>query len=81
MPKDTKVKYHCPECEKTFLKENMLTAPNPFDPDDEVCGCPWCKSCIQPNLVCDEKGCNELFTMGWLDDETGYRLTCYKHTD
>ena len=56
----------------------MLKATNPFDPEDEIVGCPECKSVDSLVLACDEPGCWEEVSCG-APVNGGYRQTCYKH--
>lgn len=58
--------------------DEVLRAPNPFDPADELWGCPKCKAVECLYLVCDEPGCWEHSTCG-TPTPAGYRSTCGKH--
>lgn len=68
----------CEHCDWTGTDKDMLIAPNPFDPQYEICGCPDCREieCFEP--LCDEPGCHETATCGTptVDD---YRNTCHIH--
>ena len=68
----------CSECGQKTAESELLTAPNPFNPEDTICGCPKCLSAGEFVGACDEPGCNEESSMG-TPTPTGYRHTCYKH--
>jgi len=75
-----KVKCNNRNCGWQGKSDELLRAPNPFDPDpdDELIGCPKCKDIGSLVSVCDEDDC-------WLDSscgtpsKDGYRNTCYDH--
>lgn len=69
--------YRCPTCLAEF--ETCLCAHNPFDPQDAVLGCPECKDVIEPSALCDEDGCDDEPSSGWLSKRDGYRRTCHEH--
>lgn len=58
--------------------DQLLRAPNPFDPDDEMTACPSCRDVGSTEALCDEPGCREHATCGW-QSPTGYRWTCGNH--
>lgn len=57
---------------------DALTAPNPFDQEDIITGCPKCKEIGSLAIACDEPDCWATATCGWPSD-SGYRTTCGKH--
>jgi len=69
----------CEECEEEFSQKDMLVAPNPFDADDTVTGCPKCCSVIRGILLCEVPGCGETATCGTPTAGDGYAQTCGKH--
>lgn len=69
----------CEECEKEFSQKDMLVAPNPFDADDTVIGCPNCLSVIRGTLLCEVPGCSETATCGTPTANGGYAQTCGNH--
>ena len=73
-----KDKVLCAECNWRGHLKDVLTALNPFDLEDEIVGCPRCKSVNSISGVCDEMGCEEIDTCGFPTPE-GYRRTCGKH--
>jgi len=50
-----------------------LYAPNPFDPDDTLIGCPLCKSVSSLVQACDVRECWQEATCGTPTDD-GYRV-------
>ena len=72
-------KFKCEDCGWIGNEDEVLVSPNPFDPADQVCGCPKCQSVQSMQLVCDEPGCAELATCGFPVGD-GYRHTCGKHS-
>jgi hypothetical protein len=60
------------------MSDDLLTAINPFDPEDIIRSCPLCKSIDAARVACDEPDC-------WRDAScgtpvpNGYRQTCGKH--
>ena len=65
-------------CGWTGLEKDVLSAPNPFDPEDDLTGCPECKGVNTIVPACDEPGCWEEVTCG-APTPSGYRQTCGKH--
>jgi hypothetical protein len=67
-------------CNWTGDSNEMLTAPNPFDPEDTLTVCPECKTLEHSVwMACDEPGCWRAVTAGTPTTD-GYRNTCYDHT-
>jgi hypothetical protein len=56
----------------------VLSAPNPFDSEDVITGCPNCKEVNRLRSTCDEPNCWEADSMG-IATPNGYRRTCYAH--
>lgn len=56
----------------------MLHAPNPFEPESEITGCPGCKDIHTLTEACDEPGCWRDASVG-TPTPTGYRRTCFTH--
>ena len=74
-------RWRCNECGWHGFSEQLLEAPNPFDPDGcaPVLGCPTCKSINEFTNVCDEPGCKRDAGCGWPSYSQGYRRTCFEH--
>lgn len=66
------------ECGWRGLAADMLRAPNPFDPSDELNGCPHCKQPETLLVACDEPGCWRETSCGTPTPD-GYRRTCGQH--
>lgn len=71
-------KIHCNECSWRGIKDELLSAINPFDADDEISGCPKCKGINCFTLCCDEPDCWQNVSSG-IPTPGGYRQTCHIH--
>jgi len=69
----------CEDCDWRGTYNKALIAKNPFDPLDELTGCPNCKSVNRLRGTCDEPGCWEPATIG-TPVKGGYRRTCWQHS-
>jgi len=56
----------------------ILRAPNPFDSEEYIFGCPNCKGVDELIVLCDEPGCENKSTIGTPTDD-GYRRVCHNH--
>lgn len=72
------MKLICTECKWQGLDSQILTAPNPFDTNDIIQGCPSCSSVECFRVACDEPDCWQLVTCG-TPTKAGYRQTCSTH--
>ena len=72
-------KWKCSECSVIYTDDKLLIAPSPFEPDDNITGCPTCRSVNSFEQVCDEEGCDKLAGCGWPSYSRRYRRTCAKH--
>jgi hypothetical protein len=80
--KTERLKLVCEDCGWKGTDSQSLTAPNPFDKEDSVVGCPKCKAVNKLRTACDEPECWEEDTCGTpavYGSSTGYRRTCGKH--
>ena len=67
-------------CEWHGPTTELLSARNPFDPDDFTLVCPRCKGLESTVLeACDEPECWRPATCGFPVPEAAYRRTCYEH--
>jgi len=66
------------KCKWEGTNEDVLKAPNPFDENDLLWGCPKCLQVNTLVLACDESGCWEFATCG-TPTEREYANTCYEH--
>jgi len=73
-----KVKCDVRRCGWQGADDDVLTGKNPFDYDDEIIGCPKCKSIDSIIPVCDEDGCWERASCG-TPTKARYRNTCWLH--
>ena len=73
-----KGKVICNECYWRGHESKILNAPNPFDIDDTIIGCPVCKSVDSLECVCDESKCYSRVSCGTPTPD-GYRNTCGNH--
>jgi hypothetical protein len=60
------------------MQEEALSAPNPFDAEQLLLGCPKCKCTDLLFVACDEPGCWKPVSIGKLT-KNGYRRTCLEH--
>lgn len=72
-------KVTCSERDWEGMISDALTAPNPFDPEDTINGCPQCHSVDSMVVACDEPGCWKPASCGTPVAEGPYRNTCGKH--
>lgn len=56
----------------------VLTAPNPFEPGEELYACPKCKS-LNLERACDIEGCKKQASGGTPTSDGGYRFHCHDH--
>jgi hypothetical protein len=70
----------CKECHWIGRQSTMLVGTHPFLPNEQVLGCPTCKSIDSFWEVCDEPGCRQEATCGW-PTVVNYRRTCGHHYD
>lgn len=71
-------KQRCDECGWRGTDDQVLRAPNPFDPEDTLYGCPDCKQVECLRRACDDPECWEFASCGWPDGDR-YRTTCGPH--
>jgi len=71
-------KWKCNDCGEISIESDLLVAPNPFDTNQGITGCPKCKSCYGFTEICDDPNCTLPASCGFPSPE-GYRRTCFKH--
>lgn len=71
-------RWRCGECYCIAADGELLTAPNPFDTEQEITGCHKCAAVNSFTMLCDVDGCEGEVTCGWPNDG-GYRRTCFRH--
>lgn len=72
------LRWLCQSCDWIGDDAELLRAPNPFDPDSIICGCPKCKAVDDIINACDEPGCVRQASCGF-PTQNGYRRTCGRH--
>jgi len=72
------LRWRCRECGWNGDDADLLRAQSPFDPNDTIVGCPWCKCVADMENTCDEPGCDREATCGF-PTVGGYRRTCGYH--
>ena len=70
-------RWKCQSC--NLINSELLEAPNPFDANLTIYGCPGCKDVNYFVPICDEPGCMEESSAGWIEGGV-YRRTCYRHS-
>lgn len=81
------VNYHpetrrrCTACHTVVSESQMLRKPNPFDPREDLEGCPSCKAPFTGHFICEVSGCYAASVAGDLCAEDGkYRFLCHEHS-
>ena len=75
-------RWRCVECDHVALEMDLLSAENPFRPEERITGCPSCRGIVEFEELCDEPGCDEKATCGFPGASeliSGYRRTCFEH--
>ncbi len=73
-----KNKVKCGECSWKGENREILESPNPFDTEEQIQGCPQCKSVDSICTICDEDNCWDEVSCGTSTPD-GYRNTCSDH--
>ena len=71
----------CQSCDWIGDAAELLWAPSPFDPEQQLCGCPKCKAVDDVVEACDEPGCNRASSCGFPTSLGKYRRTCFEHSE
>ena len=76
-------RWRCEACDSISLATELLTAPNPFNPEQLLTGCPICKHAEGFTKLCDRSGCDRVATCGFPvgPELGGYWRTCDRHFD
>jgi hypothetical protein len=77
---DDKKLWCCRQCGVSTKTDQLLKAKNPFNIEDEIVGCPSCKTIDDFYEVCDEQFCTSEASCGFPDEFGVYRRTCFKHS-
>lgn len=70
----------CTECQAVTPSDEVLRTTNPFNPAEEIIGCPACAAIDQFSILCQFEGeeCRRDATCG-LPTPAGYRHVCGAH--
>lgn len=76
-------RWRCQACGHIMGRYEMLEAPNPFDHDYVIAGCPKCREVIDnaSERLCDVKGCKRTSSCGTPTSDGGYIRCCGTHFD
>lgn len=72
----TENRWRCTECDWRGYK--LLVAPNPFDTEQSICGCPNCKDVGQFVSACMVDDCKQDASCGTPTPD-GYKWLCSTH--
>ncbi len=72
-------KWMCEQCNWKGYEHQLLLGCNPFNPDEEITGCPECKIIEQFMQTCDEPNCWLEAGCGTPFGLSGYKRHCHKH--
>lgn len=72
-------RWRCDDCYESFDESEFLRAPSPFDPEDEITGCPRCKSTDDFTPLCDHGSCTRQGSGGYPMANGSYVLRCFEH--
>ena len=73
------MRWKCNDCDWRGADDQLLRAPNPFEPRETICACPECRQVNDFTNMCDEPGCKLEAGCGWKPKDEEYRRTCGKH--
>ena len=74
------LRWMCQSCAWIGNDAELLTAANPFAPDESIVGCPMCNAVDDIVSACDEPGCDREGSYGWPTEDGDYRRTCFEHS-
>lgn len=74
-------RWECEICNLISTTDELLRAPSPFDPEDELIGCPGCKSAGGFTGLCEIETCKRAASCGGPASDGVYRQTCGEHAD
>jgi hypothetical protein len=73
------MKWQCTECKWIGVDDQLLVAPNPFNPDDRLVGCPNCFEVGQWKGLCEWDGCEIQSSSGTPMADGRYVWRCHNH--
>ena len=71
-------KLKCDSCNTILTSNQILTAANPFNPEETLQCCPNCETIDRIFATCDVPKCDEIATCGY-PSKNGYHITCGYH--
>ncbi len=74
-------RWKCDECEVIVADTELRVAPNPFNVEEEIIGCPRCAAVNSFVAACAIEDCKRPGTCGGPNSEGVYLRTCYEHAD
>lgn len=72
----------CDVCFEEVMQKDILSAPSPFDPEETLNGCPYCKATTGEggwSEQCEVEGCKRGATCGTPLKTGGYLRCCWIH--
>jgi hypothetical protein len=72
-------KLKCNGCGHNGVLTDLLSAPNPFDAEETISGCPVCMSINRFDTVCYAAGCWSIAGDGRPHPDGVYRWSCHRH--
>lgn len=75
----SKAQFWLCECDWRGETAELLVAPNPFDPNDTIAGCPNCKAVGEFIHVCGHEQCRNPASGGYPMPDGDYLWRCYQH--
>lgn len=76
---DDKQKIACEDCGWHGISAQTLSAPNPFEPEYLIYGCPECKSIETFYVACQHDGCWDKASSGTPLKDGSYVWACHRH--
>jgi hypothetical protein len=75
----TDARWRCGNCNVITAQADLLRAPNPFDADDTVHYCPYCKVPNDFERLCDIEDCERAVSNGTPLADKRYVWRCWTH--
>lgn len=78
---EAEYRWKCRECGHVCASGDILSAPHPFRPEEELSGCPSCRSAESMIGACSSEGCPNEADMG-CPNMFGFRYVwlCWDHS-
>lgn len=74
-------RFICFECQWIGPLDNILVAPDPFDPEHQISACPQCREITSTlRSACHVCGCSNFGSCGEPWPDGLYRWSCYDHS-